>query len=92
LRGLLLEAHGSWEPGQMACSAVLASLALAAVMLVLLVLGHLHLVGSHPPRSFDPPAGRRPGAPGHAAGRLRDRAGPFRGHPGLGWRSHHPEG
>jgi len=43
LRGLLLEAYGFWELGQMAFYAALASFALAAVMLVLVVLGYLHL-------------------------------------------------
>ncbi len=43
LRGLLLEAYGFWELGQMALYAAIASFALAGVMLVLVILGYLHL-------------------------------------------------
>jgi hypothetical protein len=43
LRGLLLEAYAFWQMGQIALFASIACFALAAVMVVLTILGFLHL-------------------------------------------------
>ena len=43
LRGLLLNAYAFWQMGQIALIAGIVSLAAAAVMLVLSVLGFVHL-------------------------------------------------